>query len=287
MSATPSAQLILTASCPNTFGIVKDISTLIAGQGGLIMEASHFTDTPTDTFFLRHVIEHPETPLSQTDFEAQFAPVAERYNMQWKVTNNSRKKRVVLLVSKQEHCLYDLLGRWACGELEIDIPCVISNHETHRALVEFHGLPFHHIVVKPENKTESYARMAQIFDDSQADAFVLARYMQILSPDLCERFAGKIINIHHSFLPSFVGAKPYHQAYARGVKMIGATCHYVTSELDEGPIIEQDIIRIDHSHTPDTLVRFGKDVEKTVLARGLRAHLEDRVIVHGRRTVIL
>jgi formyltetrahydrofolate deformylase len=193
---------------------------------------------------------------------------------------------VVLMVSKQEHCLYDLLARWKSGELDIEIPCVISNHETFRGLVEWHGIPFYCVPVTPETKAESYARVVDLFDEVQGDVMVLARYMQILSPEMCARYPGQIINIHHSFLPSFVGAKPYHQAFDRGVKLIGATCHYVTSELDEGPIIEQDVIRIDHSDSPEDMVRYGRDIEKTVLARGLRYHLEDRVLTHGNKTVV-
>jgi formyltetrahydrofolate deformylase len=196
------------------------------------------------------------------------------------------KKRVVLLVSKQEHCLYDLLARWQSKELDIEIPCVISNHDTFKGFVEWHGIPFHHVPVTAENKPKAYAEVRRLIDEVRADSIVLARYMQILSPELCASYPSRILNIHHSFLPSFVGAKPYHQAYQRGVKLIGATCHYVTAELDQGPIIEQDVIRIDHSDSPDDMVRYGKDIEKTVLARGLRYHLEDRVLVHGNKTVV-
>ena len=189
-------------------------------------------------------------------------------------------------VSKQEHCLYDLLARWKGGELNVDIPCVISNHETLRGFVEWHGIPFHHVPVTPDTKPAAYAGIKRRFEEERGDVMVLARYMQILSPELCAAFAGRIINIHHSFLPSFAGAKPYHQAYQRGVKLIGATCHYVTAELDQGPIIEQDVIRVDHSDSPDDLVRYGKDIEKAVLARGLRFHIEDRVLVDGIKTIV-
>jgi len=191
-----------------------------------------------------------------------------------------------VLVSKQEHCLYDLLARWQAKELDIEIPCVISNHDTFRGFVEWHGIPFHHVPVTSDNKQGAFAEIQRIFDDVRGDTMVLARYMQILAPELCDALSGRIINIHHSFLPSFAGAKPYHQAHVRGVKLIGATCHYVTSELDAGPIIEQDVIRIDHSDSPEDMVRYGKDIEKTVLARGLRYHLEDRVLTHGNKTVV-
>jgi formyltetrahydrofolate deformylase len=196
------------------------------------------------------------------------------------------KKRVVVLVSKQEHCLYDLLARWQSKELDIEIPCVISNHDTFRGFVEWHGIPFHHVPVPADDKAAAYAEVQRLFEEVHGDTMVLARYMQILSPELCAAYPGRILNIHHSFLPSFVGAKPYHQAYTRGVKLIGATCHYVTADLDQGPIIEQDVIRIDHSDSVEDMVRYGKDIEKNVLARGLRYHLEDRVLVHGNKTVV-
>jgi formyltetrahydrofolate deformylase len=202
------------------------------------------------------------------------------------VSDSAQKKRVVLLVSKSEHCIYDLLARWQSGELDIEIPCVISNHENFRKLVEWHNIPYHYVPVTPETKQEAYSKVAHLFDEAKGDTMILARYMQVLSPEMCDRYPNQIINIHHSFLPSFVGAKPYHQAYTRGVKLIGATCHYVTSELDAGPIIDQDVIRIDHSDAVEDLIRYGKDIEKTVLARGLRYHVEDRVLVHGNKTVV-
>ena len=206
--------------------------------------------------------------------------------MDWRITGTAVKKRVVIRVSQQEHCLYDLLARWQSKELDVEIPCVISNHETFRGFVEWHGIPFHHVPVTAENKAQSCAEMMRLFEEAHGDVMVLARYMQILPAEMCEKYTGRIVNIHHSFLPSFVGAKPYHQAYLRGVKLIGATCHYVTSELDAGPIIEQDIVRIDHGDSVEDLVRYGKDIEKAVLARGLRYHVEDRVLLNGNRTVV-
>jgi len=178
------------------------------------------------------------------------------------------------------------LARWQSKELDIEIPCVISNHDTFKGFVEWHGIPFHHVPVTADNKARAFAEVQRLFEEVRGDTMVLARYMQILSPEICAAYPGAILNIHHSFLPSFVGAKPYHQAYQRGVKLIGAPCHYVTADLDQGPIIEQDVIRIDHSDSPDDMVRYGKDIEKTVLARGLRYHLEDRVLVHGNKTVV-
>ena len=206
--------------------------------------------------------------------------------MSWKISDSAEKKRVVILVSKLEHCLYDLLARWQSKDLDVEISCVISNHPTFDKLIQWHGIPFYHVPVTPETRPEAEDKIVHLFEAAHGDVMVLARYMQILSPQLCDRYPGQIINIHHSFLPSFVGAKPYHQAYDRGVKLIGATCHYVTSELDAGPIIDQDLIRIDHSDSVQDLVRYGKDIEKTVLARGLRYHVEDRVLLHGNKTIV-
>ncbi|MEH6826122.1 MAG: formyltetrahydrofolate deformylase, partial [Motiliproteus sp.] len=187
---------------------------------------------------------------------------------------------------KGSHCLSDLLDRWKSGDMHCDIACVISNHEDMRGLVEWYGIPFHKVVIDKDNKAPGFAQVENLVDEYRADCVVLARYMQILPQALCEKYRHKVINIHHSFLPSFIGAKPYHQASRRGVKLIGATCHYVTEQLDEGPIIDQDVARVSHSDKVEDLVRLGKDVEKTVLARGLRAHLEDRILVHGNKTVV-
>ena len=276
----------LTLSCPDRVGIVAAVSTFIAANNGWILEASHHADQETKRFFMRQEILADSLPFSMEELRRRFTPIAGEFGMDWNVTDSGTRKRVVLLVSKQEHCLYDLLARWHAGELDIDIPCVISNHDTLRGFVEWHGIPFHHVAVTTAGKARAFAEVRRLFDAAKGDVMVLARYMQILPEDLCAALPGRIINIHHSFLPSFAGAKPYHQAYARGVKLIGATCHYVTPHLDEGPIIEQDVIRVDHSDSPDDLVRYGKDIEKAVLARGLRYHLEDRVLVDGSKTVV-
>ena len=277
----------LSASCPDQVGIIAKVSGFIAEHGGWILESSYHADDVTQQYFMRIEIKANSLPFLLAEFRERFrTAVAEPLNMDWRISDSAVKKRVVILVSKQEHCLYDLLARWQARELDIEIPCVISNHDTFRGFVEWHGIPFHHVPVTPDNKAAAYAEVKRIFDDVRGDCMVLARYMQILSPELCAAYPSQIINIHHSFLPSFVGAKPYHQAYERGVKLIGATCHYVTSELDQGPIIDQDVIRIDHSDSPEDMVRYGKDIEKTVLARGLRYHLEDRVLVHGNKTVV-
>ncbi|MDX9706476.1 MAG: formyltetrahydrofolate deformylase [Azospira sp.] len=277
----------LTASCPDQVGIIARVSGFIAGHGGWILESSFHADDLTGRYFMRIEIKADSLPFLLAGFRERFGrEVGEPLSMDWRITDSAVKKRLVVLVSKQEHCLYDLLARWQAKELDIEIPCVVSNHDTFRGFVEWHGIPFHHVPVTPDNKQAAYAEVQRIFEDVRGDCMVLARYMQILSPDLCAAYPGRIINIHHSFLPSFVGARPYHQAYERGVKLIGATCHYVTEALDQGPIIEQDVIRIDHSDSIEDMVRYGKDIEKTVLARGLRYHLEDRVLVHGNKTVV-
>ncbi len=276
----------LSLSCPDQVGIVAAVSGFMASHKGWITEANHHADETSQRFFMRQEVIADSLDLDYATLQQEFGALAQKFQMDWRISDSAQKKRVVIMVSKQEHCLYDLLARWQSQELDIDIPCVISNHDTFKGFVEWHGIPFHHVPVTPETKEAAYAKVMSLFEAAQGDVMVLARYMQILSPAMCEAYPGQIINIHHSFLPSFVGAKPYHQAFARGVKLIGATCHYVTSELDQGPIIEQDVIRIDHSDAPDDMVRYGKDIEKTVLARGLRYHLEDRVITHGNKTVV-
>jgi len=276
----------LAASCPDRTGIIARVTGFFAEHKGWILESSFHADDDAGRYFMRIEVKADSLPFMLAELRERFRPIAEELEMDWKITDSAVKKRVVVLVSKQEHCLYDLLARWQSKELDIEIPCVISNHDTFKGFVEWHGIPFYHVPVTPENKPKAYAEVQRLIDEVRADSIVLARYMQILSPELCAAYPRRILNIHHSFLPSFVGAKPYHQAYQRGVKLIGATCHYVTAELDQGPIIEQDVIRIDHSDSPDDMVRYGKDIEKTVLARGLRYHLEDRVLVHGNKTVV-
>jgi len=276
----------LAASCPDRTGIIARVTGFIAEHHGWILESSFHSDEDAGRYFMRLEVKDDSLSFMLSELRDRFAPIARELEMDWKITDSAVKKRVVILVSKQEHCLYDLLARWQSQELDIEIPCVISNHDSFKGFVEWHGIPFHHVPVNAENKQQAHAEMRRLYEESRGDTMVLARYMQILSPEICAAFPGQILNIHHSFLPSFVGAKPYHQAYQRGVKLIGATCHYVTSELDQGPIIEQDVIRIDHSDSPDDMMRYGKDIEKTVLARGLRYHLEDRVLVHGNKTVV-
>ncbi len=276
----------LVISCPDRVGIVAKVSNFLAMYGGWITEASHHSDQMANWFFMRHEIRADTVPFGLEEFRTAFAPIAREFEMDWFISDSDEKKRVVLMASKESHCLVDLLHRWQSGELKIEIPCVISNHEDFRDLVEWHGIPYHYVPVDKNNKQESFDKVEQLVEEANADCIVLARYMQILPPNLCEKYAGRVINIHHSFLPSFAGAKPYHQAYERGVKLIGATCHYVTAELDAGPIIDQDIQRVSHRHTIEDMVRLGKDVEKAVLARGLRWHIEDRVLVHENKTVV-
>ena len=275
----------LTISCPDRSGIIAAVTGFIAQHGGFIVEASYHTEQDEQRFFMRQEIRADSLPFDATEFRRVFAPLASELNMTWQLADSAQKKRLVLLVSKQDHCLDDLLHRWRSGELLVDIPCVISNHNDLRSFVEWHGIPFIHVDMQSD-KPAAFAKIAALFDEYRGDTMILARFMQIMPPALCRKYAGRIINIHHSFLPSFVGAKPYHQAYLRGVKLIGATCHYVTDELDAGPIIEQDTVRIDHGDTVDDLVRYGRDIEKTVLSRGLRYHVEDRVLVCGNKTIV-
>ncbi|MDR2195639.1 MAG: formyltetrahydrofolate deformylase [Gallionellaceae bacterium] len=274
----------LTISCPDRTGIIAAVSEFVARHRGWIVEASYHTDQETQRFFMRQEIRADSLPFEPDEFHAQFSGLAAEFNMDWRISDSARKKRLVVFASKEAHCLDDLLYRWRSGELHAEIPCVISNHDDLRGFVEWHGIPFHRLDFS--DKAAAFAQAADLFEQQRGDAMVLARFMQILPPELCRRYAGRIINIHHSFLPSFAGAKPYHQAYQRGVKLIGATCHYVTEDLDAGPIIEQDTVRIDHGDTVKDMVRYGRDIEKTVLARGLRYHVEDRVLLCGNKTVV-
>ena len=275
----------LTISCPDRSGIIAAVTGFIAQHGGFIVEASYHTEQDEQRFFMRQEIRADSLPFDAQEFRRLFTPLADEFGMSWQLADSARKKRLVLLVSKQDHCLDDLLHRWRSGELQVDIPCVISNHEDLRSFVEWHGIPFIYVDMQTD-KAAAFDKVAELFEQYRGDTMILARFMQIMPPALCQKYSGRIINIHHSFLPSFVGAKPYHQAYQRGVKLIGATCHYVTDELDAGPIIEQDTVRIDHGDTVDDLVRYGRDIEKTVLSRGLRYHVEDRVLVCGNKTIV-
>jgi formyltetrahydrofolate deformylase len=277
---------ILTITCPDTVGIVAAVSGFLSQYDCFITEAAQYGDPLSSRFFMRIVFGPGATTPSKGEFEKLFTGVAARFQMIWKLHDGNRKARLVILVSKFGHCLYDLLHRYHTGSLPVEIPAVISNHQDMRSIVEWHGIPYHYLGVDKQNKEAQEARVLEVIDRADADLVVLARYMQILSTDMCGRLQGKAINIHHSFLPSFKGAKPYHQAHARGVKIIGATAHYVTQDLDEGPIIEQGVERVDHTHTPDDLVAIGRDIENVVLSRAVRWHTEQRVLLNGSRTVV-
>ena len=289
---------VLTITCPDRVGIVAAVTGLIASRDGSVLEAAQHGDLATGRFFLRIEIVADSLPpgFGPAELAAAFEPVADEFRMDWHLTDTNVPKRVVILASKEDHCVADLLYRWRSGELVCDIPCVISNHEDLRGLVEWHGVCFHSVPFPTAGatgadpdlaaKAAAFDRIERLATSERADVIVLARFMQILPATLTAPRPGRIINIHHSFLPSFAGARPYHQAFERGVKLIGATCHYVTAELDEGPIIEQDTRRIDHADSPEELRRVGRDVERTVLARGLRWHLEDRVLLNGNKTVV-
>lgn len=284
-SSDTQQRYTLVISCPDKAGLVAAVSGSVAECGGTLVESHNHTDTQQRWFFMRNVIEGaPDFDLER--FNRRFSTLATRDAMRWNLTSSATAERVVLLASQSSHCLADILYRWKSAELPCAIPCVISNHENLRSMVEWHGIPFHHVPVPANNKQAAFDEIAAIIDRHKADTVVLARFMQIMPPYLCEKYAGRLINIHHSFLPSFIGANPYQKAYERGVKLIGATCHYVTTDLDEGPIIEQDVVRVDHSCDKDELVRLGRDVERSVLSRGLRYHLQGRVLVHGNKTVV-
>ncbi len=283
-----SSSLVVTASCPDQVGITAAITGLIASHGGWIIESSQHTEQESAYFFVRVEIRADSLPFGIAEFRDHFAPLAERFEMQWEITDLREPSRVILLVSCHDHCLADLLYRWRTQEMAFAIPCVVSNHQSLASYVAWHGIDYHHLATDTaQQKLAADSKIEQLIEKHQADTIVLARYMQMIPPQMCRRYAGRIINIHHSFLPSFSGGSPYRQACRRGVKLVGATCHYVTEELDGGPIIDQDVIRVDHSHSVADMQRLGKDVERRVLARGLRLHLEKRILLHGERTVIL
>ena len=286
MDPTVERRYVITLSCPDTTGIVAEISGFLARAGGWIVEAGYHSDPDTGWFFTRQVVLAHSLPFDVDELRARFDEVAARLGGTWTISDTGVAKRAVLLVSKEAHCLHDLLGRVATGELPARLEAVIGNHDELGDIVRAHRVPFHHVGFPSGGRAEAFAQVRKLVDAVDPDAIVLARFMQILPPELCAAWAGRALNIHHSFLPSFVGARPYHQAHARGVKLIGATCHYVTPDLDAGPIVEQDVIRVDHGDTVADMVRRGRDIERLVLARGLRWHLEDRVLVHGNKTVV-
>ncbi|MGP9789153.1 formyltetrahydrofolate deformylase [Roseinatronobacter sp. NSM] len=275
----------LTVTCATARGIVAAIAGFLAQQGCNITDSSQFDDMETGRFFMR-VSFASETGADLSQLNTQFAPIGEKMGMEFAFHDDAVRMKVILMVSRFGHCLNDLLYRWRIGALPIDIVAVISNHMDYQKVVVNHDIPFHCIPVTKENKPQAEARIMEVVEDTGAELIVLARYMQVLSDAMCQKMSGRIINIHHSFLPSFKGANPYKQAYERGVKLIGATSHYVTADLDEGPIIEQDIVRVTHAQSPSDYVSLGRDVESQVLARAIHAHIHRRVFLNGNKTVV-
>ncbi|MCP4565049.1 MAG: formyltetrahydrofolate deformylase [Bosea sp.] len=279
--------MILALSCPDRPGIVAAVSTLLAEAGCNIRDAQQFDDLETGRFFMRVVFDRLEGARSAAEIRGLVDELTARFKMSVSLRDATARKRVLLLVSKFDHCLADLIYRWRIGELPMEITAIVSNHaREHIASTDLGDLPFHHMPINRQTKMEQEAELWRLIQETGSDLVVLARYMQVLSDGLSAKLSGRCINIHHSFLPGFKGAKPYHQAHERGVKLIGATAHYVTSDLDEGPIIEQDVERISHRDTPDDLVRKGRDIERRVLARAVRYHLEDRVLLNGKKAVV-
>lgn len=276
---------LLKLNCPDAVGLLARITGFIAASGGNLLDVSQYTDPVSRWFFTRLAFTGGMVEEDFARFERDTHALADSMNAEWTLRRSDRPVRTVILVSKQDHCLVDLLWRWRSRELNIDLPLVLSNHDDARPLVEREGISFEKIDFSTDKST-AFEQLASRLRAECAELVILARFMQILPEALCREFAGKVINIHHSFLPAFVGANPYRRAFERGVKLIGATCHFVTPELDEGPIVEQDVIRIDHSDTPEDMAHLGKDIEKVVLARGLRAVVEDRVLLAGNKTVI-
>jgi formyltetrahydrofolate deformylase len=283
----PGRPLVLTLSCPDRPGIVAAVSTFLFDNGQNILDAQQFSDVETGRFFMRVVFEAATDSPALDALRGRFEAIGSALEMEWQLRDRGARRRVMLLVSRLDHCLVDLLYRWRIGELEMDPTAVVSNHarDAHNGL-HLADIPFHHLPVSAATKDAQEAQLWQLIEATQTELVVLARYMQILSSGLIARLHGRCINIHHSFLPGFKGARPYHQAHERGVKVIGATAHYVTGQLDEGPIIEQDVERISHRDLPDDLIRKGRDIERRVLARAVRYHLEDRIVLNGRKTVV-
>lgn len=280
-----SKRYILTLSCHDVKGIVASVSNFLLKNDGFIIESAQFGDPSTGIFFMRTVFEITSSH-SVDELEQRFKRVAEQFTMHWNLYDTGKKKRVLLMVSKQGHCYNDILHRYFTKTLPIEIPAVVSNHRTLEEMTQWHKIPYYYLPVMPETKADQEEKVLGLVEEHNIDLVVLARYMQILSPELSGKLYGRAINIHHSFLPSFKGAKPYHQAYDRGVKLIGATAHFVSDNLDEGPIIDQEVIRVDHTHTPEELVALGCDVENLVLARAMKYFVEQRIIVNGNKTVV-
>ncbi len=292
MGADPGQEYVLTLSCPDKPGIVYAVSSFLVQHSANILASQQYGESPDGRFFMRvHFSVKPPgrqlaPDLQLAELERGFSWVAEAFHMAWQLHDTATRVRTLIMVSRLGHCLNDLLFRWKTCSLPVDVVGVVSNHDDFGELAASYRIPFHHIPVTPATKAAAEAQLLDVIDDTGADLIVLARYMQILSGEVCKRVEGRMINIHHSFLPSFKGAKPYHQAHARGVKLVGATAHYVTPDLDEGPIIEQDVIRVDHTLSPERLAEAGRDVEAQVLARAVTWHAEHRVLLNDDRTVV-
>ena len=285
----PGPSSVLTLSCPDRPGIVSAVSAFLFDHGQNILDAQQFSDVETGRFFMRVVFEAAAGASRSPDsLRTSFGAVGSPLQMEWQIRDRAERRRVMLLVSRFDHCLADLLYRWRIGELAMEPTAVVSNHEqaVHNGSLQLGDVPFHYLPVTAVTKDAQEAKLWQLIQETRTELVVLARYMQVLSDSFISRLQGRCINIHHSFLPGFKGARPYHQAHVRGVKLIGATAHYVTGDLDEGPIIEQDVERISHRDSPDDLIRKGRDIERRVLARAVRYHLEDRVVLNGRKTVV-
>ena len=272
---------ILKVRCEDQKGLVANLTTKIFELDGFILELDQFSNRESNQFFMRILFESPQNPTSSFD------ELFKKFQITGSISLHAKRPKVLLLCSKQSHCINDILHKWHQNSLSIDIPLVVSNHPDMQKLIEWYQLPFKHLPISKETKKEQEALLSRLIDEKKIDYIVLARYMQILSEEFCNKYPGKIINIHHSTLPSFKGAKPYHQAHERGVKVIGATCHFVTGDLDEGPIICQETIRVNHSHSVEELIQLGSDIESLVLIRGLRRVIEGRVFLDGRKTIVL
>lgn len=281
MNSETTPDAVLLASCPDQSGIVAAVTAFIHNRGGNILDLDQHVDRDSDTFLMRIAWQY-----AKDSFADDFKEMADRFQMKWEIKNPRKRARIALFVTRESHCLYDIMARHQSGEWNADIPLIISNREHLRDVVEGFGVPFHHFPITKETKQAQEDKELALLKEHEVDTVVLARYMQILAGSVLKHYKYRMLNIHHSFLPAFPGAKPYHAANARGVKIIGATCHYVTEELDEGPIIEQDIIRVSHRDDVQDFKRKGKDAEKIVLARGISAHISHRVIVYGNKTVV-
>lgn len=277
---------VLLVSCPDAKGEVATIGDFVYRHNGNILHADEHADEESGLFLMRVEFDPKDFDIDLADFGKHFSPIAEKFQMNWRLAQSSHRRCMIILVSKYDHCLVDLLYRHRSGELACDIPLIISNHADNQPIADFYKIPYTVIAIAKENKGQAEEQIRSLIEDHHADFMVLARYMQILSNDFVSRYPQRIINIHHSFLPAFMGARPYHQAFERGVKLIGATSHYVTEILDDGPIIEQDVVRVSHRDTVEDLIRKGRDLEKVVLSRAVRWHLENRVLLYGNKTVV-